>query len=70
MRVDADGLHVDGASEVMLLLAAATSFNGFDKSPVREGRDEEGAVGAADCEGRRAILGGRFATSTLQTTRT
>ena len=44
MRVDADGLHVDGASEVMLLLAAATSYNGFDKSPVREGRDEEGAV--------------------------
>jgi alpha-L-fucosidase 2 len=39
-RVDRDGLHVDSASEVLLLLAAATSFNGFDKSPVLDGRDE------------------------------
>jgi alpha-L-fucosidase 2 len=43
-RVDRDGLHVDGASEVLLVLAAATSFNGFDKSPVREGRDETSVV--------------------------
>ncbi len=28
----------------MLVLAAATSFNGFDKSPVREGRDEAALV--------------------------
>jgi alpha-L-fucosidase 2 len=39
-RVDQDGLHVEGASEVLLLLAAATSFNGFDKSPALDGRDE------------------------------
>jgi alpha-L-fucosidase 2 len=38
-RVDRDGLHVEGASEVLFLLAAATSFNGFDKSPVANGRD-------------------------------
>ena len=43
-RVDSDGLHVDGASDVLLLLAAATSFNGFDRSPVREGRDEASVV--------------------------
>ena len=38
-RVDADGLHVSGATEVTLLLAAATSFNGFDRSPAGEGRN-------------------------------
>ena len=32
------GLHVQGADEVVLRLSAATSFNGFDKSPVREGK--------------------------------
>jgi alpha-L-fucosidase 2 len=37
--VDHDGLHVRGADEVVLLLSAATSFNGFDRSPVGEGRD-------------------------------
>jgi len=38
--VDRDGLHVAGASEALLVLAAATSFNGFATSPVSEGRDE------------------------------
>lgn len=37
--VDHDGLHVRDADEVVLLLSAATSFNGFDRSPAREGRD-------------------------------
>jgi alpha-L-fucosidase 2 len=37
--VDQDGLHVQGATEAVLLLSAATSFNGFDRSPGREGRD-------------------------------
>ncbi|MEJ7780556.1 MAG: glycoside hydrolase family 95 protein, partial [Daejeonella sp.] len=32
-----DGLHVKGANDVLLLLVASTSFNGFDKSPVKEG---------------------------------
>jgi alpha-L-fucosidase 2 len=36
--VDRAGLHVRGADEVVLRLAAATSFNGYDKHPVREGR--------------------------------
>ncbi len=43
-RVDRDGLHVEGATEVRFLLATATSFNGFDKSPVLDGRDEAALV--------------------------
>jgi alpha-L-fucosidase 2 len=34
-----DSLRVEGASSVTLLLAAATSFNGFDRSPGRDGKD-------------------------------
>ncbi len=34
-----DHLSVDGAREALLLLAAASSFNGFDRSPSREGTD-------------------------------
>jgi alpha-L-fucosidase 2 len=39
-------LHVRGADEVVLRLSAATSFNGFDKSPAREGR-APGPIAAA-----------------------
>jgi alpha-L-fucosidase 2 len=35
----ADGLRVQGADEVTLLLTAATSFNGFAESPGLAGRD-------------------------------
>src|SRR5260370_522160 len=38
-QADESGLRVAGASEVMLVLAAGTSFNGVDKSPSREGAD-------------------------------
>ncbi len=34
-------LHLRNSSEVVFILAAATSFNGFDKSPSREGRNPE-----------------------------
>ena len=39
--VKAEGalLRVENANTVTLLLSAGTSFNGFDKSPAREGRD-------------------------------
>ena len=37
--VEGDTLRVAGADEAVLLIAAATSYNGFDKSPSREGRD-------------------------------
>jgi alpha-L-fucosidase 2 len=33
-----NGLQVSNADEVVLLLSMATSFNGFDKSPSREGK--------------------------------
>ena len=33
-------IHVSKASEVVILISAATSFNGFDKRPDTEGRDE------------------------------
>ncbi len=37
---DAAGIHVSGASEVMILVTAGSSYNGFDKCPDRDGRDE------------------------------
>jgi alpha-L-fucosidase 2 len=43
VTVTLDGVHVHGASAVTLLLSAATSFSGFDKSPSRDARDP-GAV--------------------------
>jgi alpha-L-fucosidase 2 len=39
VEADAKGLHIRGATEAILLLAAGTSFNGFDKSPSRQGTD-------------------------------
>ena len=41
VRTDAEGIHVIKADEVILYVTAATSFNGFDKSPVTEGKDEK-----------------------------
>ena len=35
------GLEVKDASEVIIILAAATSFNGFDKCPDKDGKDEK-----------------------------
>lgn len=33
------GLQIEGSKEVIILIANVTSFNGFDKDPVKEGRD-------------------------------
>ena len=43
---DADGVRVSGATEAVLLLAAATSFNGFrrEPDPRTEGRDPSAAA--------------------------
>ena len=45
-------LHVSDASDVLILVSAATSFNGFDKRPDIEGRDENalaaGFIAAAE----------------------
>ncbi|MBQ9202516.1 MAG: glycoside hydrolase family 95 protein [Bacteroidales bacterium] len=40
-------LHVSGADEVVFVLASATSFNGWDKSPSREGKDAAALADAA-----------------------
>lgn len=37
---DTSGIHINNASEVIILITAATSFNGFDKCPDKDGRDE------------------------------
>lgn len=41
VTTDTAGIHINNASEVVLLLSAATSFNGFDKCPDKEGKDEK-----------------------------
>lgn len=40
VTADTAGLHVSKATSVVLLLSAATSFNGFDKCPDKDGKDE------------------------------
>ncbi len=37
---DTLGIHIKAATEVVLYVAAATSFNGFDKCPDAQGKDE------------------------------
>ena len=38
---DEKGIHVKNADKLTLFLSAATSFNGFDKCPDKEGKDEK-----------------------------
>ena len=46
VRADHDGLHVEGADAVTLILSAATNFNGMDASPSRDGVDPSVAAKA------------------------
>jgi alpha-L-fucosidase 2 len=46
VKSSAQGLEVTSASEMLLVLAAATSFNGYRKSPSREGADPAALTGA------------------------
>jgi alpha-L-fucosidase 2 len=39
MENDGHSIRIKNSSEVVFMVSAATSFNGFDKSPSREGRD-------------------------------
>ncbi|OME85225.1 alpha-L-fucosidase [Paenibacillus sp. FSL A5-0031] len=39
IELDDSGLHVSKASSVMLIWTAASSFNGYDKSPTHEGKN-------------------------------
>lgn len=41
VKGDSSGLHIQNATEVVLYVAIATSFNGFDKCPDSEGKDEK-----------------------------
>lgn len=38
---DSSGLHIENASEALLILSIGTSFNGFDKDPGLDGKDEK-----------------------------
>ena len=49
-------LHVSKASDVVILVSAATSFNGFDKRPDTEGRDEDAlAAGFISCAEKKGL---------------
>jgi alpha-L-fucosidase 2 len=55
------GLRIYGTDEIVLLLASASSFNGFDKSPSREGKEAARIAGetlqAAAAEGYERLKG-------------
>lgn len=40
VTVEKSGIRISNATECVLIISAATSFNGFDKCPDKEGRDE------------------------------
>lgn len=40
IHTDSTGIFISGASDVTLIVSAATSFNGFDKCPDKDGKDE------------------------------
>ena len=52
-------IHVSKASDVVILVSAATSFNGFDKRPDIDGRDEDalaaGFISGAEKKGLDAL---------------
>jgi alpha-L-fucosidase 2 len=50
ISTSAEGLHVSAATEVILYLSAATSFNGFDKCPDKEGKNESELAAKASNE--------------------
>jgi len=45
ISTDSTGIQVKDATEIVVYLTAATSFNGFDKCPDREGKDELAIAG-------------------------
>jgi alpha-L-fucosidase 2 len=47
IRTDTNGIRVKAATELVLYVAATTSFNGFDKCPDSQGKDEKGMAAAA-----------------------
>ncbi len=59
VRCEQGRLVMDGCSDVVLLVTAATSFNGFDKDPAAEGRDckalADAQMAAAERLGYKAL---------------
>jgi alpha-L-fucosidase 2 len=53
VATDTAGIHVKNANEVILYIAAATSFNGFDKCPDKDGKDEKAVVASRMLEAAR-----------------
>jgi len=41
LQTDSSSIHIKNSSEAVFILSAATSFNGFDKSPSKEGLDPD-----------------------------
>ena len=58
-------LHVSDASDVLILISAATSFNGFDKRPDTQGRDENALaasfIAGAEKKGYEELLNDHIA---------
>jgi alpha-L-fucosidase 2 len=44
LSIDTSGIHISNATEVTFFISAATSFNGFDKCPDKDGKDEHKLV--------------------------
>lgn len=40
INTDSSAIHITAATEIVLYVTAATSFNGYDKCPDKEGKDE------------------------------
>lgn len=47
VTTDTSGIHISNSSEIKLYVTAATSFNGFDKCPDKDGKDENALANAA-----------------------
>ena len=46
-QADGETLRLEGSTEALILVSIATSFNGFDKDPATEGRDNNALAEAA-----------------------
>ncbi len=57
---DSEALQISNASEVVVMIGAATSFNGFDKCPLSEGKNEkkiiEDALKSASAKSYSSLL--------------
>ena len=51
IATDTGGIHINNATEVILYIAAATSFNGFDKCPDSQGKNEKTETATAISNG-------------------